>query len=142
MPLIKAELCLDIGVAAENMTAVFADTKLQMEQSNRKMMGGREWKELGWYKRDSYHSPGLGTQSWRSRIRLDMEERETREVEPNRHEEHRERRVKGEQCRDLGGQSKPWQWHGTRNDEYSYASRKQAGYASVASQLCCPVDQR
>lgn len=39
MPFIKAELCLDIGVA---------DTKLQMEQNSRKMMGGREWKELRW----------------------------------------------------------------------------------------------
>lgn len=36
-----------------------------------------------------------------------MGDRETREFEPNRHEEHRERRLKGEQCRDLGGQPKP-----------------------------------
>lgn len=102
-------MCLDIGTAVENMNIVFADTKLQMEQSSRKMMGGRERRELGW------HLPGLGTQSWRSRIRLGMEKRETREMELNRHEEHRERRVKGEQCRDLGGQPNPWQLPGTMN---------------------------
>lgn len=44
-----------------------------------------------------------------------MEERETREVEENSHEEHKERRVKGEQCRDLGGQPKPWQVPGMMN---------------------------
>lgn len=48
MPFIKAELCLDIGVAVENMNVVFADTKLQTEQNSRKMMAGREWTELGW----------------------------------------------------------------------------------------------
>lgn len=32
-----------------------------------------------------------------------MEERETRWVGLNRHEEQREQRVKREQCRDLGG---------------------------------------
>lgn len=36
-------------------------------------------------------------------------------MEPNRHEEHRERRVKGEHCRDLGGQPKPRQVLGTMN---------------------------
>ena len=46
MPFIKAELCLDTGVAMENISAVFADAKLQTEQNSRKMMGGREWKEL------------------------------------------------------------------------------------------------
>jgi len=48
MPFTKADLCSDIGVAVQNTTAVFADTKLQMEQNSRKMMGGRERKELGW----------------------------------------------------------------------------------------------
>lgn len=31
MPFIKAELCLDTGVAVENIFAVFADAKLQTE---------------------------------------------------------------------------------------------------------------
>lgn len=44
-----------------------------------------------------------------------MEERETRWVELNRHEEHREQRVKGEHCRDLGGQPKAWQIPGMMN---------------------------
>lgn len=44
-----------------------------------------------------------------------MEERETRWVELNRHEEHRQQQVKGEQCRDLGGQSKAWQIPGMMN---------------------------
>lgn len=140
MPFIKAEVCLDIGTAVENMNIVFADTKLQMEQSSRKMMGGRQQKGLRW------HLPGLGTQSWRSRTRLGMEERETREVEPNRQEEHRERRVKGEQCRDLGGQPNPRQVPGTMNAhrpaENRLGVKAQQGSCAVLwtkgnTRICC-----
>lgn len=48
MPFINTELCLDIGEAVANVTDVFADTKLQMEQNSSKMTGGREQKQLGW----------------------------------------------------------------------------------------------
>lgn len=47
------------------------------------------------------------TASWETELeeqdQADWEERETRWVGLNRHEEHREQQVKGEQCRDLGG---------------------------------------
>lgn len=39
MPFLNTEQCLDIGAAAANMTDVFADTKLQMEQNSSKMIG-------------------------------------------------------------------------------------------------------
>lgn len=48
MPFINTELCLDIGAAVANMTDVFADTKLQMEQNSSKIIGGREQKQLRW----------------------------------------------------------------------------------------------
>lgn len=48
MPFVKAELCLDTGVAVENMTAVFADTKLQAEQNSKKMMDRWEGTESNW----------------------------------------------------------------------------------------------
>lgn len=48
MAFINTELCLDIGAAVANMTDVFAGTKLQMEQKSSKIIGGREWQQLGW----------------------------------------------------------------------------------------------
>lgn len=48
MPFLNTEQCLDIGAAAANMTDVFADTKLQMEQNSSKMIGRREQQPLRW----------------------------------------------------------------------------------------------
>lgn len=48
MPFLNTEQCLDIGAAAANITDVFADTKLQMEQNSSKMIGRREQQPLRW----------------------------------------------------------------------------------------------
>lgn len=47
MAFINTELWLDIEAAEANMTDVFADTKVQMEQNNSKVIGGREWPQPG-----------------------------------------------------------------------------------------------
>lgn len=52
-----------------------------------------------------------------------MEERKTRWVELNRHGEHRQQRVKGEQGRNLGEQPKAWQIAGMMNAHMTAETR-------------------